>query len=192
MVQYEKNSSSLQKTSTLDRITVLLPDEKPAASFSEAYSCLVASKLPLIDTSKATWDQIIEFRRSSEAKIKLRKLRLFFFENYTGKPKSFIEDDLLSRFDDYEKTRREFGFDAISSSISVLLDCQNLQASLVAGLAAALFGGPSAAISAGAVVELGKFSLVMGEKRAQIRRLSDGHELAYIIAAKRHLNRQRF
>jgi hypothetical protein len=167
--------------------SVLLPDETPTASFTEAYSCLVASKLPLIDASTATWDQIIELRRSPEAKIKLRRLRLFFFENYTGKPKSYVEDDLLRRLDDYEKARREFGFDTITSSISVLLDSQNLQASLVAGLAAALFGGPTAAISAGASVELGKFSLEVAKKRAQIRSLSDGHELAYIIAARRHL-----
>src|SRR5439155_18622697 len=136
--------------------SVLLPSDQPAATFAEAYACLAASGLPLVDTSRATWDQVMELRADPEARRQLRRLRLFFLENYTGKPKAFIEDDLLRRIDDYESTRRKHGFEAVLSSMSVLLEANSLQAAAVAGLTSALFGGPLAGISVGAAVELGK------------------------------------
>jgi hypothetical protein len=126
----------------------------------------------------------MELRNDVESRKQLRRLRLFFFQNYMGKPVAFVEDDLMRRIDDYEQARKKHGLDAVLSSISVLLDARTLQAAAVAGITTALFGGPFAGISAGAVVEFGKVMIEVTKKRAAIRDLANGHELGYILRAQ--------
>jgi hypothetical protein len=168
--------------------SVLLPGEDSVtSSFSEAYSYLALLEIPLVDTSKATWEQIAELRRDPEARGRLRRLRMFFLQDYVGKPRAYVEDDLLRRLDDYERTRKELGFEAILSTLSVLLDAKSVQAAAVAGLTATFLGGPLVGLGVGAAVEIGKVILEAGKKIAHIRSLADGHELAYLIDARRRV-----
>jgi hypothetical protein len=50
------------------------------------------ASLKLIDTKKVTLDHLRKFREDTEVKIKLRRLRLFAYENYTGKNRAFVEE----------------------------------------------------------------------------------------------------
>jgi hypothetical protein len=169
-------------------VSVLLPANDGSSSFSQTYSSLVLTDLPLINTASASWAQIMEIRKDPEARMRLRRLRLFCLEHYVGKPRSFIEDDLLKRLDDYERTRKKHGFDAVTSSLSILLEASTLQAAAVAGIGFALFGGPITGMSAGAAVELGKVLIELTKRRADIRNLADGHDLGYIIQARSRLD----
>lgn len=171
----------------IDKYSVVLPVLDPFDSFSESYACLALTQVPLIDTSAASWEQIWELRSDVDAISRLRRLRLFFFENYIGKPRDYIEDDLLRRLDDYEFARRKHGFDAVTAAFRILLDAKTLQAAAVASLTAALFGGPIASVSAGATVELGKLLLEVSTRRAEIKNLSASHDLAYLIEARKVL-----
>ena len=171
----------------IESYSVLLSESHAETSYSEAYTCLAASNLSLVDTSHASWEQIIELREDANSKRHLRRLRLFFLENYTGKPTSYIEDDLMYRIDCYEDACKKHGFETILSSINVLLEANSLQAVAVAGITSALFGGPIAGISAGTAVEVGKVLIHLAKKRAEIRNLSAGHELGYVIQANRKL-----
>lgn len=182
---FRKFAASLEVGS----FSVLLPSDHSDESFVEAYACLAATNLSLVDTSQATWDQIMELRNDPEARQQLRRLRLFFLENYAKQPKAFVEDDLLRRIDEYERARKKHGFDAVLSSMSVLLEASTLQAAAVAGVTTALFGGPLAGISAGAVVEFGKVIIEVTKQRAAIRDLADGHELGYVLRARKELAR---
>lgn len=171
----------------VDSFSVLLPSDDGGSSFSQAYSSLAATNVPLVDTSTTTWDQIMEFRRDPDSQMQLRRLRLFFTENYLGRSRAFIEDDLLRRIDDYERARKKHGFEAVLSSLSVLLDANTLQAAAVAGLTSALFGGMAIGATTGAAVELGKVLIELGKKQADIRNLAEGHELGYVIRAREKL-----
>lgn len=168
--------------------TVLLPSEEVTQDFEQAYVTVTLSGLPLIDPGHASWEQIMEIRRDPESVEKLRRLRLFVFENYTGKPRAFIEDDLFRRVDDYERVRKSLGIEAVTSTISVLLDSKTLQASAAAGLIACLFGGPpNLILGAASLVELGKLGIEAARKRQSIRDFEQGHELGYIISAVRRI-----
>ena len=167
--------------------SVLLPSNDGEGTFSQAYSSLAATNVPLVDTSKATWGQVMEFRSDPDSRAQLRRLRLFFTENYLGKSRTFIEDDLLRRIDDYERARKKHGFEAVLSSLAVLLDADTMQAAAVASLASALFGGVAVGVTTGAAVELGKVLIELGKKQADIRDLAAGHELGYVIRAKENL-----
>jgi len=58
------------------------------------------SGISLIDAEHADWEQIISLREDSDSKEALRRFRLFTFDNYRGKSKSYIEDDIAKRIAD--------------------------------------------------------------------------------------------
>ncbi len=168
--------------------SMLLPGDDPRqASISDVYTTITMSKVPLVDVSSASWEQIMELRRDPEAKKKLRRLRLFLYENYVGKETAFIEDDLQRRLDDYDSAMRSLGLRAATSVLSVILDAKNLQSSIAAGIAGALWGGTAGAITSAAVIELGKIAIEIAKKRQDVHELQQGHDLAFIIAAEEKL-----
>ena len=114
--------------------------------------------LKLVDASKVPWEQIFEFRRDLQARDRLRRLRLFAYDNYAGRSRAYIEDDILTRVSQYEETVRQWGLEAVQGALSVVLNSK-LTASVIAGsLLSSLFGQPITtliATGAGTVVELG-------------------------------------
>lgn len=168
-------------------ISVLLPKDNSECNSGDEYPYVALLDMPLIDTAKATWEQIAEIRKDPDAVSKLRRLRLFFFENYSGKPKSYVQDNLAKRLDDYERARKEFGFDAVISTLSVLMDAKTLQAAALAALTGALFQDVKTGLTGAAIVELGKVAIEVGKKTVQIKRMREGHDLAYLIDLKHRL-----
>lgn len=166
--------------------TVLLPIDEESAD-ATPYAALVLSGISLIDVSKAPWEQIFEFRKDTEARGKLRNLRLFFHNNYKGKPTSYVIDDLARRIDEYDSSRKRLGFEAMTGSISALLDAKGLQAAAVTGVAAAFAGGPLTGITSAVLIELGGMALEFSKKRYAIKEFENSHDLAYLIKAKNTL-----
>lgn len=164
--------------------TVVLPNDDPSPN-GTPYAALGLSGVPLVDASSASWEQILELRKDPDARAKLRNLRLFFHNNYQGKPTSFIVDDLGRRLDEYIATRKRLGFESVTGCISSLLDAQSLQAAAATGIAAAFVGGPLAALSSAVFVELGSVALEFSRKRFAIHEFENAHDLAYLIEARR-------
>ncbi len=166
----------------IEYASVLL--DKATTSEGFEYASLTLLNLPMIDAESAEWEQILELRKNSEARSKLRRLRLFLQTNYEGKPISYVEDDLLSRIEEYDSARRSLGFNAMTSSLGQLLNFKSIHAAAAAGLAATLFGGPAVGISTAAVIEFGEFTLELARHRHSIREFEKGHQLAYLIDVK--------
>jgi hypothetical protein len=173
---------SFAKNLGVDFASVLLDNSTSDNGFE--YPSMTLLNLPMIDAENAEWEQIIELRKNTKAKSKLRRLRLFLHNNYSGKPLSYVEDDLLSRIEEYDTTRRALGFNATISSLGILLDSKSLQIAGAGGLAAMLFGGPIAGLSTAVVIEIGKFSLELARHRHKIREFENGHQLAYLVDAR--------
>lgn len=100
-------------------------------------ACLVLSNIPLVDTTRMSWEQVLDLRKDPEARAALRNLRLFFYSNYDGKPSSFVADDLARRLDEYSSTRKRMGFESITGSISALIEAKSVQSAAAMGIAAA-------------------------------------------------------
>jgi hypothetical protein len=98
--EFRKLSKSLGKSYA----TVVLPQDEPSPD-DAPYAALALSGIPLVDTSSASWEQILELRKDPDARAKLRNLRLFFHNNYQGKPATFVVDDLGRRLDEYTATQ---------------------------------------------------------------------------------------
>jgi hypothetical protein len=150
---------------------------------------LTLSQLKLVDTATADWRQIIELRKDKESHRRLIRLRLFMHSNYSGRTFAFIEDDLARRIHEYQSATRKHGFKTALSSLTVLLNAKDLQASLGAGLVVGLFGGPVAALSAGMAVEVGQIAVHIAERLHEMREWRSGHELAYIIETRAVLSK---
>jgi len=110
------------------------------------------SNLKLVDNRKLSWNEVIEFRKDSESSKSLRDLRIFFFDNFDGKPSSYIEDKLLSLLDKQEATARLWGFETVQKSLSVAFSNHSAIVSSMAGLAAAVSGVPLAVAAGAALV----------------------------------------
>lgn len=149
---------------------------------------LTLMNIPLVDTSKASWDQILEFRRDMEARLKLRNLRLFLHTNYEGKSSAYIEDDLGKRLDDYHKACKDYGFETTTSVLSTVTNSKNLRVVGAASLAALILGEPIAASIAaitGASIEISNICIEIAKRRYGYNKLQRDHELAYIIEAQK-------
>ena len=145
--------------------------------------------LPLVDTTRASWEQILEIRRDRDAFKRLRDLRLFFHTSYLNRSRSYIEDDLARRLDNYERTARQYGFDTALTNLSNVIGSGLVQTTAAATLAFAVTGeklaiatGIAAAVFAS--FELAKVGIQILRGHHDLRKLRENHELAYIIELK--------
>jgi hypothetical protein len=158
-----------------------------ASAATENDITLTIGNIDLVDTSKASWEQIIELRDDQEARRRLRNLRLFLHENYKGRSRAFIEDDLCKRLDEYKATCKDWGFETKTSTISAVLDSKNLRMTMAAAAGAVVFGKPivaGASVLAGAAIEIGNIVLTIAKQKHAFQKLKRNHHLAYIIEAK--------
>lgn len=168
--------------------SVLLP-EKCLLSKDEN-NCdisLILPNLNLIDTSETPWEQILEFRKDNDASKKLRNLRLFFEDNYRGKDRQYIEDDLMKRLDDYEQITKEWGFQTITLTIGLILDSKNILAVSCAAIFGMRLEEPIIAAIAGTFITIGKISLHLTNCRHAFKCKKNQNDLAYIIEGKERL-----
>ena len=181
-----KMSSFLKKDDGhKDYISVLNSVENSYCS--ESYDCtsLELAKIPMIDTSKTEWEQIIQFREDGKSVKKLRNLRTFFHKNYSGKEKSYVIDDLCRRYEDYQDTIKDWGFNTRTSSIAILGTSAPIIGS---SIASALTGEPlEVAVKTGLWVAIGSMSLLFAIQKRKLSVLQRDHPLAYIIDAKKKL-----
>jgi len=171
------------KSLGFQNICVAIPANSSQATLNTDPS-LTLAQLRLVDADSADWGQIVELRKDKASHLQLMRLRLFMHANYAGKPFAFIEDDLARRIEEYEASARKHGLKTVFSSLTVLLNAKDLQASVGAGLIAGLFGGPLVGIGTGVAVEVGKVAVHVAERRHELREWRSGHELAYIIETR--------
>jgi hypothetical protein len=142
--------------------------------------------IELVDTSKVSWDQLLEFRNDSISKCKLKNFLHFFKTNYAGKSRQYIEDDIGKRVYDYNNACNDWGFETVASTISNLLDSKSLHATIGASLFGACIGEPiltNGALISGATIEIGKIAIQIAKDKHAFHKLKRDHDLAYIIEA---------
>jgi hypothetical protein len=150
----------------------------------------------LVDTSKASWEQILEFRNDTDSHASVIRLCRFMNTAYAGKEKSFIEDDLCSRMERHNEAAAKFGFDLKATVLEAVCSSKVLQTSIAgaAGIAAASanLGGAltAGALAIGAVTaafEGGNAWLKLERRKFEYNQYLASHPLGYLIAAKEQL-----
>jgi len=151
---------------------------------------LTLASLQLIDTEKASLEQLVEFRRDPETKHKLRRLRLFAYENYKGKAPAFIEDDLLSRLEDYAEAVKKSGFETKAAAWTNLMDSKLIQGGVAGSFLTAYLHEPSlAAVSALLTtgITIGRVAVELGKQKFALQKLMADNPVSYIDYAKKKL-----
>lgn len=166
-------------------INYVMPSTKlcsPKATMEDI--SVILSGIDLIDTEKASWEQIIDYRQDENAKKKLRNLRLFLQTNYAGKSRQYIEDDFGKRIDDYNSVVKEYGFNKKKSVISFLANSKNIRTFGTASIASILLGHPIAATGSaltGICLEILNGTLEFITQKHAFNKFKEGHELSYIM-----------
>jgi len=144
----------------------------------------------VIDAQKAPWRQIKEVRKDPSSVKKLRRFRVFATENYVGKPKSYIVDDISQKIDDYNEEVKKWGFETKVGYLTTLLDSKVLAGAAAGTLISSLAGQPLSAIiaaTAGVTIELGKFGLDISRRRFALRELMRTNPVSYMAHARKVL-----
>lgn len=148
------------------------------------------TSMQLVDIKGAPWDHILEFRRSPEAVSKLRRLRLFVYENYQGKDSEYVKDDILQRVWDYEQTIAEWGFETRRGVVAALLSSPFVRGAVAGSFVSSLLGQPLAAIlsaAGGIALEVGSIVLELKRRSFELQGIVRENPIVFISDAKHAL-----
>jgi hypothetical protein len=163
------------------------------ASGNEQFSnCLSALQIRVVDTTKVTLPQIMEFRKDKKAMNKMRNFRLFAYQQFSGKDKAFIEDDIQRRLSDYYETLNECGFETTVKTLSFLFESKVLMGAFATSFVSLLVGNgqlAAEAFGAGAIIELGKLSLEYAKHKNELKKICRENPISYIADARMTLEK---
>jgi len=151
---------------------------------------IVLSNLQLINVTDTSWEKILEFRKDKTSRQKLRRLRLFAYNNYEGKDQNYIEDDVAQRIEDYNAVVRKWQFETHHSAINTLLGSKTLAHVLTGSFIAALLGAPitaSLTAASGFALEIGRSLLEIRKRRFELNNALADNPISYIVYAKSKL-----
>jgi hypothetical protein len=152
----------------------------------QAKRALVSIAGILVPSAKdLSWDAITELRKDATARQRLRRLRVFAANEYAGKSRGYIEDDLSVRAEDYEQVLKSWGIKTALGALSTCLSVQTaLQASIVEAMT--VLGGlpPGGALISSLVVPFGRFVVELGNVRLAREGAIRQYPLAYITDVK--------
>lgn len=181
------NSADFQDSSLWD-VDGRLAETRNSGGDLAKYSATL-SGLKLVDPSKATWEQIVEFRKDAKSFSALRDLRILFQTDYSGRDINFISDDLAGRIERFEEARKLWGFETIQRSLSVLFDEKSAIAASFGSIATHAIGGSLlAAVSAGGGIALGGAVLGLGKVYVEQRKQRIQSPVRYLVDLKDRLS----
>lgn len=152
---------------------------------------LKVASLKLIDTHACDWTQLLEFRKDTDSRNLLRRLRLFCYENYQGKSHAYIEDDLRTRVADYERAVKKWGFTTATGAINAVLDSKLIAGGIAGSFLSAYYQEPLLAIASGigaAGISLAKIGIELGKQKHERGEIMATNPVSYISYAKEKLN----
>jgi hypothetical protein len=136
----------------------------------------------IIDVDACDWNHLIELRKDKQSMARLRRFRLFAFDKYQGMGLSFIEDDLLSRMDDYNQTVAEWGLNSAKGVIVSFVKSKGALGSVAAALVSEWTGSPvamAAAFGAGAL-GMAEITLDVVNRGFELQKLNLNNPVSYI------------
>lgn len=148
---------------------------------------ITIASLKLIDTRSLALDQLIEFRKDPETMEKLRRLRLFAYQNYQGKSKDYIEDDILTRIADYDQAAKKWGFTTVSGAINILMNSALITGGIAGSFLTAYYKAPIEAIvstMSATGIAIANTAISLGQQKFAQKEFMANNPISYISYAK--------
>ena len=162
-----------------DVLPEVMNDESTPSDFAATMT-----SIHLVDARVLSWEQIHEFRKDEGSRMKLRRLRLFFLQNYEGKDRRYVEDDFQRLLDDYRSTVSSWGFETRAQVVSMLLSSKWVARGAGGSALSVLMGEPTTAIATavgGLSIEVGNVLLEVTKRKHALRRLTRESPISYVV-----------
>lgn len=113
----------------------------PIYEFTESRDCeyqegdreavvTTVSSLEIVDEEALKWEEVLEFRADEENKRKYKRFLHWLDKEMVSKSKSFVEDEISIRLEDYEKALKKHGIKTVVGEVSEVLAGGGLIAAL--------------------------------------------------------------
>lgn len=149
---------------------------------------LSIANIQIPDVAALDWDRILEIRKDSISKQKLRRLRVFAFKEYAGRSRTFIEDDLAIRLEDFEDTLTAWGIRTTLGALSTAISERDAIAFGLGSVLGTMCGLPiPATLFATLAIPFTKFSIELAKARLDLQSQIKEHPLAYVMELKQRI-----
>jgi hypothetical protein len=154
-----------------------------AGTKTEDVSCQLIG-LKLVDVSRTSWRQLVEFREDKACAQSLRNLRIFMQEKFDGKPQQYVRDSLLLAIERHDEAVKRWGFETKTAALESIFSSKSI-AALAAGTITIALGAPVAlGAAAVAAFELGNVSLKIVSKRRGLAEFRRFDPVTYLVSAR--------
>jgi hypothetical protein len=147
--------------------------------------------LRVVDEQQLSWEQVTEFRNDHQNRLKYLRLLHWLDKDMVGKPRSFVEDEIALRLQDYEDALAKHGILTVLGLLSKAADGKAMlgASSLTASLA--LSGESTLGIIAGAGLLIGKVAVQVVEVLLDRDDATKGahSEVSWVHEVKKNLGR---
>ena len=141
----------------------------------------------LVDEDSLTWEQVLDFRKDTEARAKYKRLVRWIDEELKTKSPTAVQDLIAIRLDDYTWSCKKHGFRTVTGALSCIMDPKFLLAASTLVGASKYAGGDLWAALSGATIAIGGAAVSFGKSYIDSldERRKDNYEVAYIHDIKK-------
>ena len=182
--EYKAAIKNFEDKYALNKLPKFGHDEFCMSTSKAEVPFLSLQNLEIVDPSKLTWEMVLDFRKDRDAVSKIRRLRHFLEANYTNKNRSFIEDDLALKIEDYKYALKKWDFDTKAGVMGILLKSKTIFSACAASIALAFCGNEvlsAASLTSGILVETGNVVLEISKRSKEKKELRRKNPFDYLI-----------
>lgn len=151
----------------------------------------VVEEVAVVREELLTWDQVIEFRRDTEARSAYRRFVHWLDRDMLNKPESYVLDEVHQRMEAYAWALRKHGLQVIVGALQRTLDVKGLIGGATTALTVeSLIRLPIISLLAGGGVVVGNAALHVAKALIERRDLTQNAEIAFVHQLKERLGSQ--
>jgi len=148
----------------------------------------ILKNLQVVQEDEIEWAQVLEFRRDANARIKFGRFVHWLDGKMIGKSRTYIEQEISSRLEDYEWAIRKHGLKTALGTIQTILDSKVLAGSSAALASLSLAGEPLLGMVAGASIFIGNLAVKIGNSLVDLHdQKRQDAEIAFIHETREKL-----
>ncbi|MCI5129947.1 MAG: hypothetical protein D3904_00100 [Candidatus Electrothrix sp. EH2] len=125
------------------------------------------NNLPILDESKISWEQVIEFKEDKESLNKYRDFRIWMRKNDQIGSLQQAEDIIGRLLDDYEWALKKHGLSTVIGSLSTLTSSKTLTKVASVGGVATYFSEPLLGILASGILLASEVTIQVGKYKLE-------------------------
>ena len=144
------------------------------------------SNLPLVDTNKVGWREILEFKRDTEAVRKYRDLKLWLHYVLKAESAAHATDLIAQKIEDYAWSLRKHGLKTKIGAFTQVIDWKKTPVIAAAAAGAGAVAGPAFGALVAGLGITGQIAAFFGERLIDLQDIERGpnREVAILYDAQ--------